>query len=168
MNYSLQEIADKIGASVHGDGSCQIESLATLADANTGNITFLSNSKYKSQLINTKASAVIVNEECLADCPTNALVMKNPYIGYAMVAQLLDSTPKPANNIHPSAVIDKTATLGSQVTIGANAVIDSYQCASFDIDMFYRPRTPMPERCNGFKRYLIQRVEELNSQHAQS
>ncbi|KOO09309.1 LysR family transcriptional regulator [Vibrio hepatarius] len=47
-------------------------------------------------------------------------------------------------------------------------IMDSYQCASFDIDMFYRPRTPMPERCNGFKRYLIQRVEELNNQHAQS
>ncbi|GHE85395.1 UDP-3-O-(3-hydroxymyristoyl)glucosamine N-acyltransferase [Thalassotalea profundi] len=125
MNYTLQEIADKIGASVHGDGNCQITSLATLADANIGNIAFLSNSKYKSQLTNTKASAVIVNEECLADCPSNALVMKNPYIGYAIVAQLLDTTPKPASNLHQSAVIDESATLGSNVTIGANSVIES-------------------------------------------
>lgn len=125
MNYTLQEIADKIGAIVHGDENCQIKSLATLADAGIGQIAFLSNSKYKSQLTSTKASAVIINEECLADCPTNALVMKNPYIGYAIVAQLLDSTPKPAENIHPSAVIDDSATLGKNVAIGANAVIES-------------------------------------------
>lgn len=125
MNYTLQEIADKIGAHVHGDKNCQIQSLATLADAGIGQIAFLSNSKYKSQLTGTKASAVIVNEECLSDCPTNALVMKNPYIGYAIVAQLLDSTPKPADSIHPRAVIDDSAILGSNVSIGANAVIES-------------------------------------------
>ncbi|XQW86183.1 UDP-3-O-(3-hydroxymyristoyl)glucosamine N-acyltransferase [Thalassotalea piscium] len=125
MNYTLQDIADKIGASVHGDKNCPIDKLSTLADATTGHIAFLSNSKYKSQLADTKASAVIISEDCLAVCPTNALVMKNPYIGYAMVAQLLDSTPKPADTIHQSAVLDASATLGNNVTIGANAVIEA-------------------------------------------
>ncbi|WP_394145551.1 LysR family transcriptional regulator [Vibrio atypicus] len=41
-------------------------------------------------------------------------------------------------------------------------ILQDYQCASFDIDMFFRPRTPMPERCNGFKQYLIERVKTLN------
>ena len=40
-------------------------------------------------------------------------------------------------------------------------VMPSYQCASFDINLIYRPRSPMPERCNSFKQYLIKRVSEL-------
>ncbi|UUM32500.1 LysR family transcriptional regulator [Vibrio japonicus] len=47
-------------------------------------------------------------------------------------------------------------------------IMDDYQCASFDIDLFYRPRTPMPERCNGFKQYLIQRVEDINTAKARN
>lgn len=125
MNYTLQALADKIGATVHGDGNCVIKQLATLADATSGQIAFLSNSKYKAQLTDTKASAVIVNDDCLADCPTNALVMQKPYIGYAMLAQLLNTTPKPADNIHSTAVVDASASLGKNVSIGANAVIES-------------------------------------------
>lgn len=34
-------------------------------------------------------------------------------------------------------------------------VMADYQCASFDVNMFYRPRSPMPERCSGFKRFLL-------------
>lgn len=54
-----------------------------------------------------------------------ALVVKNPYLTYARMAQILDTTPKPAQNIAPSAVIDETAKLGNNVSIGANAVIES-------------------------------------------
>lgn len=40
-------------------------------------------------------------------------------------------------------------------------IMQEYQCASFDIELIFRPRTPMPERCSGFKQYLYQRVAEL-------
>lgn len=51
--------------------------------------------------------------------------MANPYMGYALVAQLLDTTPLPANTIHQSAVVDPSVTLGQNVSIGANAVIEA-------------------------------------------
>lgn len=51
--------------------------------------------------------------------------MKNPYLTYARMAQILDTTPQPAQKIAPSAVIDATAKLGNNVSIGANAVIES-------------------------------------------
>jgi UDP-3-O-[3-hydroxymyristoyl] glucosamine N-acyltransferase len=126
MSYTLKELANKIGASVHGNENCLIDSLATLLSAKSGQIAFLSNVKYRQQLSDTNASAVIITEDCLADCQTNALVMTNPYMGYALLAQLLDTTPKTSENIHPSAVVDETANVGSNVTIGANAVIESY------------------------------------------
>ncbi|WP_448549278.1 UDP-3-O-(3-hydroxymyristoyl)glucosamine N-acyltransferase [Thalassotalea fusca] len=124
MSYSLAELAEKIDGTVHGDGTIQINSLSTLINAGEGQIAFLSNSKYRQQLAETNASAVIINEDCLNECQTNAIVMKNPYLGYALVAQLLDTTPLPAYSIHPSAVIADSAIIGENVSIGANAVID--------------------------------------------
>ena len=125
MSYSLAEIANKIGATVHGDEQCEIGSIATLNTAQVGQIAFLANSKYSAQLATTNASAVIISNKELENCRSNALVMDNPYMGYALVAQLLDTTPKPANSIHPSAIVDESAVLGDNVTIGANAVIEA-------------------------------------------
>ncbi|WP_281558577.1 UDP-3-O-(3-hydroxymyristoyl)glucosamine N-acyltransferase [Thalassomonas sp. RHCl1] len=125
MNYTLAELAQKLGAKVSGDETVTVSSLATLEGAQAGQIAFLANSKYRQSLAGTKASAVILAEDTLADCPTNALVMANPYMGYALVAQLLDSTPAPAKDIHASAVIDESADIGENVSIGANSVISA-------------------------------------------
>ncbi|XPF94318.1 UDP-3-O-(3-hydroxymyristoyl)glucosamine N-acyltransferase [Colwellia sp. RE-S-Sl-9] len=124
-NFTLAEIAKEIGATVNGDENCEVNSLATLANAKTGQIAFLANKKYRQQLNHTQASAVIINKECLEDVPTNALVMDNPYLGYALTAQLLDTTPKPSSSIHSSAVIHSSVTLGENVSVGANAVIEA-------------------------------------------
>jgi len=132
MSYTLAEIAKIIGATLVAPqeqailkSDCQITSLATLAMAKTGQIAFLANSKYRQQLATTQASAVIIAEDALPDCKTNALVMKNPYMGYALTAQLLDSTPAVADGIHAKAVIDSSVTLGTNVSVGANSVIEA-------------------------------------------
>ncbi|WP_159821037.1 UDP-3-O-(3-hydroxymyristoyl)glucosamine N-acyltransferase [Colwellia sp. 20A7] len=131
MAYTLDEIAKHIQAKLvisdEGKFSADsvIQSLATLANAKIGQVAFLANKKYITQLNNTKASAVIISPDMLAQCPVNALVMDNPYMGYALLANLLDTTPKVADGIHASAVIDESAHLGENVSIGANAVIES-------------------------------------------
>lgn len=130
MKYSLTELADEIGASLvlfpgnENADIAEIHSLATLNSATSGQIAFLSNKKYQDQLKSTQASAVIISAEFTEIAPCHALVMDNPYVGYALVAQLLDTTPKTANGIHISAVIDESAILGKNVSIGANAVIE--------------------------------------------
>ncbi|MDN4500940.1 UDP-3-O-(3-hydroxymyristoyl)glucosamine N-acyltransferase [Alteromonadaceae bacterium BrNp21-10] len=125
MAISLAELAQYIGARVQGDGALMISSIATLQNAADGQISFLSNSKYRSQLADSSASAVILHADNLDCWSAAALVMDNPYIGFAKVAQLLDTTPKSAEGIAASAVIDKTAQLGTNVAIGPNAVIES-------------------------------------------
>ncbi|WP_114326386.1 UDP-3-O-(3-hydroxymyristoyl)glucosamine N-acyltransferase [Candidatus Colwellia aromaticivorans] len=132
MSYTLAEIAEHIDAKlvVAPSSDCSvasstISSLATLANAKSGQVAFLANSKYVSQLCATKASAVIISPEALPQCRVNALVMDNPYMGYALLANLLDTTPAVANGIHESAVIANDATLGDNVSIGANSVIES-------------------------------------------
>ena len=131
MTYTLTEIAKHIDAKlviVDVEGFSEnsaINSLATLANAQLGQVAFLANKKYISQLGATQASAVIVSPDMLAQCPVNALVMDSPYMGYALLANLLDTTPKVAEGIHASAVIADNVKLGSNVSVGANSVIES-------------------------------------------
>ncbi|ENY72525.1 UDP-3-O-(3-hydroxymyristoyl)glucosamine N-acyltransferase [Aeromonas diversa] len=125
MAFTLAQLAQRLGAQVHGNADLEIRKVATLEKAGEGEISFLSNKKYRQYLEQTKAAAVLITEADLPFCPTNALVLKDPYVGFARVAQLLDTTPQPATDIHPSAVIAADAQLGERVSIGANAVIES-------------------------------------------
>lgn len=131
MIYTLAAVAEHIQAdfvsntqTLHGK-DCVIHSLATLANAKSGQVAFLANKKYISQLSDTQASAVIISPDMLTQCPVDALVMDNPYMGYALLANLLDTTPKAAEGIHTSAVIANDVYLGENVSIGANAIIES-------------------------------------------
>ena len=125
MSYSLKELANLIGATVNGNENFIVTGLSTLENATPEQVAFLSNSKYRQQLSGTHAGAVILSEDAVSDCHTNALVSNDPYLGYAKIAQLLDSTPQPAIGIHPSAEIDASATIGKNVAIGANSVIET-------------------------------------------
>ncbi|MCJ8297220.1 MAG: UDP-3-O-(3-hydroxymyristoyl)glucosamine N-acyltransferase [Colwellia sp.] len=133
MTYTLAEIAIKLDAKLvvpaelddEKSASTQISGLATLVNAACGQVAFLSNSKYQQQLSSTKASAVIVTADAVESCPVSALVMDNPYMGYAILANLLNSTPKVACGIHASAVIADDVSIGKNVSVGANAVIES-------------------------------------------
>ncbi|GIU37437.1 UDP-3-O-acylglucosamine N-acyltransferase [Shewanella colwelliana] len=122
-SYTIKEIAAYLNAEVQGDDSVEITRVATLEKAQVGEISFLANPKYQSQLEGTAASAVLLSPHSAQGFVGNAIVLKDPYVGFARVAQLLDTTPRAAESIHPSAVIDASATLGEGVAIGANAVI---------------------------------------------
>lgn len=125
MSVTLGQLATLLGAELHGDASIEVSRVANLETAGSGEISFLSDSKYQSFLAQTAASAVLVKAADLSVCQTNALVVKDPYVGFARVAQLLDSTPQPAVDIHPTAVIAADVQLGQSVAIGPHAVIES-------------------------------------------
>lgn len=122
-SVTLQSLAEILSAKVQGDASVEIYGVATLDSANSGQITFLSNSKYRNQLAQTNASAVLLTEQDAASYDGNALILADPYVAFAKIAQLLDTTPASAQGIHPSAQIDASVKLGEEVSIGANAVI---------------------------------------------
>ncbi len=124
-SISLAELAEKLGAQLYGDGNITINGVAGIETAQTGEITFLSSLKYRNLLIDCDASAVIIKEserDCCAHI--NTLVMPNPYVGFALAAQFFDITPPHAHDISESAYISPLATIGNNVSIGHNAVIE--------------------------------------------
>lgn len=129
MTFSLSQIAEHLGAEIVGNADCRIECIATLANATVGCISFLSNKKYRAQLADCRASAVLIHPAQLSYCQSNsdmtALVVDDPYLAYALLARLMDTTPSQAPGIAPSAVVDVSAVISPGASIGANAVISA-------------------------------------------
>lgn len=124
---SLAEIAEYLGGELHGEADTKIEKIATLANATKGCIGFLGNSKYTNQLETTQASAVLISANELSYLKQHnsaaAIVLDNPYLGYAKLAQKMDTTPKQKVGIHPTAVVDESSIVDASASIGANSVI---------------------------------------------
>ncbi|SCZ55848.1 UDP-3-O-(3-hydroxymyristoyl)glucosamine N-acyltransferase [Thiohalomonas denitrificans] len=135
MEYSLTALAEVAGARLEGEPSLRIGSIGTLANAHEGQIAFLSNPKYRNQLSDTRASAVILDEGSLSRCPVAALVADNPYAAFARVTALFDmvDTPEPGRHhtaqihqsaeVHPDAVVGPNVFVGPRSRIGADVVI---------------------------------------------
>lgn len=123
---TLDEIVARFGGEIVGAGGTAIARIAPLDAAMSGDLTFLSNRKYRPQLAITQASAVILAPP-VVDCPVAAIVTQNPYLYYAKVAQWLNPPPAAPIGIHPSAVVEgtvtATASIGPHVFIAAGATI---------------------------------------------
>ncbi|MFU2090054.1 UDP-3-O-(3-hydroxymyristoyl)glucosamine N-acyltransferase [Avibacterium avium] len=125
-SYSLKELAQQIGATIRGNANVLIDSIAPLDKAQSNQLTFISNIKFRDLLAQSQAGILVVSENDVEFCSpeSNLLIVKDPYVAYAVLAQYMDSTPKAAAGIAPSAVISATAKLGENVSIGVNAVIE--------------------------------------------
>lgn len=125
--YSLKELAEQIGATVRGNADVVVESIAPLDKAGERQLTFISNVKFRELLSQSQAGILIVSESDVEFCAahSNLLIVKDPYVAYAVLAQYMDTTPKAATDIAPSAVISPAASLGKNVCVGANSVIEA-------------------------------------------
>lgn len=125
MAYRLSEIAEKIGATLQLKGEdLIIAGLAPIESSGANRLSFLSNPKYKIHLAGTKAGAVILAPDLQEFCPTSALVMKDPYVGFAKAAALFDDTPKGIPGVHPGAVIHSSVYVPASASIGAFVVLE--------------------------------------------
>ena len=121
MAVRLDEIVARLGGQLVGDGSLEVTGIAPLDAAVPGQVSFLSNSKYRGQLASTRATAVILDEAAAASCPVAALVTPQPYLYFARLSQWLAGAPRPASGIHPFAVVE--TEIPPSTHVGANAWI---------------------------------------------
>ena len=119
----LKELADKLGARLDPpDADAEISSVGSIESALPGQITFAVSSKFVPLAMASKASALIVDEKFPAlDKPT--LRTRNPQFAYARAVELLHVLPREKRGIHPTAVIDSSARIGANASIGACVVI---------------------------------------------
>jgi len=125
VKLPLKKLAEHVGGYVIGDEDCFVENVATLKNASKGDISFLTNLKYKNELQATQASAVILSEKHAKECVTNALVVANPHPAYAKIATLLYAEKTEKTGIHPTAVVEQGCQIDGSVWIGPCCVIEA-------------------------------------------
>ena len=123
IQYTLAELANRLGARVSGDGSTPITNAAAIGAAVEGDITFARDKANLSQLSGCRASAVIIPFHCeLPGLPL--LLVEDPTLAFVEVVKLFRPAPPeyPAG-ISQDAQVDPTARLDETVTVHARAVI---------------------------------------------
>ncbi|WP_176061432.1 UDP-3-O-(3-hydroxymyristoyl)glucosamine N-acyltransferase [Paraburkholderia sp. BCC1876] len=131
MAFTLEDIVQRFGGEVVGNGSQRVGSLAPLDQAGPDQLAFLANPKYLSQVETTRAGAVLINAADLAKlAPSesrNFIVTPNPYAYFARVAQtFIDlAAPKVAPGVHPSATIDPSAQIAASAVIGPHVTVEA-------------------------------------------
>lgn len=126
----LGELVDRFGGQLIGNPDIQVVGIAPLSDANARHITFLSNSKFRSQAESTQAAALILSEKdhaLVGDAYQGArLLTANPYVYFAKAAQYFYSLRARPDRpgIHPSAWVSPLAQVAENVSIGPHASID--------------------------------------------
>lgn len=121
---SLGELAAQFGCELIGDPSASISGVATLSGARDGHLSFFANKAYRDQLRETRATAVLLREEDVADCPVAALVTADPYLSYARMASCLHPEVIPKPGIHASAVIASNASVAASAEVSPLVSID--------------------------------------------
>jgi len=122
----LCEIADKLGATLEGDGDIEIKAVAGLKEAGAGDLSFLANPKYAAQVTETAASAVIVPADWDRSTKCAIIRSENSDQAFAVAAELFyEAVPDAVPGIHPTAVVHETVQLGDGVSIGANCTIEA-------------------------------------------
>jgi UDP-3-O-[3-hydroxymyristoyl] glucosamine N-acyltransferase len=117
-SYSVAEIAERFGLELRGDSTQRIASVATLARAAAGQLAFLANPRYRSQLAESAASAVVMRAADAEDHAGTALIAHDPYVAFAKIAALFDPPPPLRPGIHASAVVDADADIDPQAQVG--------------------------------------------------
>jgi UDP-3-O-[3-hydroxymyristoyl] glucosamine N-acyltransferase len=123
VSLTLADIAARLGAQLRGDPAYLITGLQTLAGAGPAQISFLSNPRYREELLSTRAGAVILRSDDAEAFTGNCLVLANPYVAYAQLAALFDRTPRLATGVHLAATVSPSARIDVSAAIGPHAVI---------------------------------------------
>jgi UDP-3-O-[3-hydroxymyristoyl] glucosamine N-acyltransferase len=118
----LAELAERLGAELHGDGSIEVTGVRGIEEAGPSEITFVANPRYAALARETRAAAVLV-DPAFPELATPTLRLRNPYLAFAQTLGLFYQPPRYSPGIHPTAVIDPTAVIGPGAHIGAYAVI---------------------------------------------
>lgn len=120
MRYTIQQIADGLGATAVGDPSLTVIGAAEPAAARADQIALAMQPAYAQMLGQGGAQAALLwaDADWQAFGLTAAILVPRPRFALAGLSALFDPGPQIAPGIHPSAVIDPGAQIGDGAAIG--------------------------------------------------
>ena len=124
--FTLNHLAAVCGGVVDGDGERLLQQVNTLEHASPNEIAFLANPKYRRQLDETRAGAVVLSEENAVHRTGPCLVTDKPYLTYARIAQLFNPPLAAIAGVAESARVHPTARIAPEASIGERVVVGEH------------------------------------------
>jgi UDP-3-O-[3-hydroxymyristoyl] glucosamine N-acyltransferase len=127
MTYKLSEITKEIQIDFNGN-DIDISGIHTLSEANASQLSFFTDAKYASQLSQTKAAAVFIDEKHAPLLPstTIALITDEAYLKLALASKFFAhkvTTQKIEPQMGEGCDIAKGVGFGINVTLGDNVTL---------------------------------------------
>lgn len=126
MTFTIEKIANALGAKAVGDITLSITSVAEPANARADQLALAMKPDFAKSIQDGDANAAMMWAE--ADWQSfglkAAILAPRPRFAMAGLSAMMDPTPTETTGVHPSAVIDPTVTLGEGISIGPLCVIE--------------------------------------------
>lgn len=125
MQFTANQIATLLGGYVEGDPDVLVNQLAKIEEGEEGALAFLSNPKYEHFLYETKASAVIVNQDLQLTKPiqTSLIRVKDAYSAFSELLRIYDQLRNERSGIEEPSYIHESARVGKDLYLGAFSYI---------------------------------------------
>lgn len=122
----LLALAQALGAELRpADADAEVTGVASAGSATAETLVFAEDAASLEAALASRAAAVIVSAKlAAAGAEKTLLVGSQPRLLFARAARILRPV-EAETGVHPTAVVDRSADLGEQVSIGAYAVIEA-------------------------------------------
>lgn len=126
MPVTLQQLAESLQLDYQGDGTLEIESVASLRSATAGDLCFIQQEKYLRELADSSCTAVILPPALATEAGAKAVLLADEayyqFVRAIEILGLVDDDEVPPG-IHASAQVASSASIGDGVSVGALAII---------------------------------------------
>jgi UDP-3-O-[3-hydroxymyristoyl] glucosamine N-acyltransferase len=118
--FSIREIAQHVSGNIIGNEDITITGLEQIEQAQPGQLTFIGSRKYLKLWESCQASAALVNEDLELSPGSRTLIqVVSADLAIAQVLELFaPDPPRFSAGVHQTAVVDPTAKLGNNVSVG--------------------------------------------------
>jgi UDP-3-O-[3-hydroxymyristoyl] glucosamine N-acyltransferase len=126
---SVDDLAERVGGSVVGDGSILIQRIANLENAGEGAISYVDNEKHFDAAAASNATCLIIPNATnnRPQFKSAALIeASNPKLAFSQIAALLHPPLRREPTVDPTAVLAETADVALTAFIGPNACVGEY------------------------------------------
>lgn len=142
MSFTLRQLAERVGATLIGDGDVVVTGCAPIEAAGPSELTFLANARYAQFLASTKAAGVLIDPQTPCPDHLNRLVSDNPYFAFRNalielhgfrahpppIDELVSTDASKSESrisrhaaVHPEAIIESGAAIHPFVVVEAGA-----------------------------------------------
>lgn len=126
MEFSIQELAERVDGRIEGDPLRRVEGVAPVASAGPSDLTYVVGARYARFVSESQAAAILVPLELDVE-PNGATLIRvaSPELAFSRLLDVFHPPPPAVPGVHPSAVIGPDVQLAADVSVGPYVVIES-------------------------------------------